>query len=254
MILPNATFDALMFGLLLLAAAHRQRVSNYTRRGEPAHRGRRDLLGGAGTERLCWCAASGWTQEALATSVALCVGGFLYFVLRNSSDLALLALSIGLMMGALMAAISIMSAVHSTFKEGSGTPLIGWVVTTVSALALGVTAGITAIVLGQASNSLLPLKIGGIVAAFVLWKLREKMAPPEVNPHFQEMTAQSSAPVPAPLTALRVALFPQRGTLLDRLFPLLVTGILLLAVVKNGAQVSLPAGAPVAASEEGEAR
>ncbi len=253
MILPNPAFDALMFGLLLLAAALDSAL--------PILHGVASLLivGGA----TYWAAQElgdlllrriGWTQESLATSVALCAGGFLYFALRNSSDLALLVLSIGLMMGALMAAISILAAVHAAFKDGRATPLVGWVVTTVASLALGVTAGLTAIVLGLASSALLPLKICGIVGAFVLWKVRENLAPPAVNPHFQEVAAQSAAPVPSPLATLRVALFPQRGTLLDRLFPLLLTGILLLALVRNGAQLALPSSPAVAASENGEAR
>ncbi|HEX8464121.1 MAG TPA: hypothetical protein VF627_05825, partial [Abditibacterium sp.] len=117
-----------------------------------------------------------------------------------------------------------------------------------------IAAGVLALVLGLASMDLLPLKIGGVVVAFVLWKLRERVAPPSVNPHFQEASAQTVAPTSNALSAPRVALFPQRGTLLDRLFPLLVLGVLLLALSKNGVQLSLPSGAPVSASENGEAR
>ncbi len=253
MILPNPAFDALMFGLLLLAAGLDSAF--------PALHGAASLLivGGA----TYWAAQElgdsllrrvGWTQEALATSVALCTGGFLYFVVRNSSDLALLVLSIGLMMGALMVAISVFSALHAALKEGSATPILGWAATVICALALGFTAGVLALFLGQASNDLLPLKIGGILGAYVLWKLREKLAPPSVNPHFQEVAAQAAAPTPTPLTALRVALFPQRGTLLDRLFPLLVLGVLMLSLARNGAQLNFPSSPAVAASEEGEAR
>lgn len=252
MVLPNLAFDALMFGLLLLAAA----IDSVF----PITHGAATLLivGGA----TYWAAQElsdallrrvGWTQESLATSVALCSGGFLYYWFRNSSDLSLLALSIGLMMGALMVAISILASLNSTMKEGSATPLVGWVVTVISSLALGVTGGILAIVLGLSLSDSLPLKIGGILGAYVLWKLREKMAPPSVNPHFQEVTAQSAAPSAA-IVPLRVALFPQRGTLLDRLFPLLVAGVLLLALTKNGIQLSLPSSPAVAASDNGEAQ
>lgn len=251
MVLPNLAFDALMFGLLLLAAA----IDSVL----PITHGAATLLivGGA----TYWAAQElsdallrrvGWTQESLATSVALCSGGFLYYWYRNSSDLSLLALSIGLMMGALMVAISILAAASATVKEGSAVPIAGWFATVGSALALGVTGGVLAIVLGLYSSSALPLKIGGILAAYVLWKLREKMAPPSVNPHYQEMTAQSAAPAAALLTP-RVALFPQRGTLLDRLFPLLVLGILLSALTKTSTQLPTSSSA-VAASENGEAQ
>ncbi len=251
MVLPNIAFDALMFGLLLLAAGLDSAF--------PVTHGVLSLLivGGA----TYWAAQElsdsllrrvGWTQESLATSVALCAAGFLYFALRNSSDLALLALSIGLMMGALMVAISVLAAFGSAFKEGKITPFLGWIITFVSALALGIAAGVLALVLGLSSLNILPLKIGGIVVALILWKLREKVAPPSVNPHFQEIAAQNVAP--ATLTATRVALFPQRGTLLDRLFPLLVLGFLLGALTNNRAQLTLPSSPAVAASETGEAR
>lgn len=252
MVLPNLAFDALMFGLLLLAAA----IDSVL----PITHGAVTLLivGGA----AYWAAQElsdallrrvGWTQESLATSVALCSGGFLYYWFRNSSDLSLLALSIGLMMGALMVAISILAAINGTMKEGSPTPLVGWAAAVISSLALGITGGILAIVLGLPLNTSLPLKIAGILGALVLWKLREKLAPPSVNPHFQEITAQSAAPAAALLTP-RVALFPQRGTLLDRLFPLLVAGVLLLALNKSGTQLSLPSTAAVAASDNGDAQ
>lgn len=255
MVLPNIAFDTLMFGLLLLTATLDSVL--------PITHGVLSLLvvGGA----TYWAAQElsdsllrrvGWTQESLSTSVALCVGGFLYFWLRNSSDLALLALSIGLMMSALMVAISILAAIGNAFKEGKVTSIAGWVATVISALALGIAAGVLALVLGLSAVSLLKLKIGSIAIAFALWKLREKVAPPSVNPHFQGINAQTSAP--APLTPTRVALFPQRGTLLDRLFPLLVLGFLLGALTNNSAKLSLP-GSPAVASdvsapESGEAR
>ncbi len=251
MVLPNIAFDALMFGLLLLAAALDSAF--------PITHGVLSLfiVGGA----TYWAAQelsdllvrrAGWTQESLATSVALCAGGFLYFWGRNSSDLALLALSIGLMMSALMVAISILAAVGGAIKEGKATPFIGWIATSLAALALGITAGVLALALGQVPLALLPLKLGGIALAFGVWKLREKLAPPAVNPHFHEVNAQPTAP--AALGGPRVALFPQRGTLLDRLFPLLVLGFLLGALTNSRARLTLSDSPAVAASESGEAR
>lgn len=264
MVLPNFAFDALMFGLLLLAAALDSAF--------PIFHGALSLLvvGGA----TYWAAQElsdtllrrvGWTQESLATSIALCSGGFLYYLLRNSSDLSLLALSIGLMMSALMVSISVLAALGAAFKEGKITPITGWIVTAVAALALGIAAGVLALVLGVSSMQVLPLKIGGIIGALVLWKLREKIAPPSVNPHFQDAAQIAPAPrasafsnpgaTPAapplsmPVATARVALFPQRGTLFDRLFPLLVLGFLLAVLTNNSARLPLP-GTPAVASDK----
>jgi hypothetical protein len=263
MVLPNFAFDALMFGLLLLAAGLDSAF--------PVTHGVLSLfvVGGA----TYWAAQelsdallrrTGWTQESLATSIALCAGGFLYYLLRNSSDLSLLALSIGLMMGALMVSISILATVGAAFKEGKLTPILGWIATVIAALALGIAAGVLALVLGLSSMSLLPIKVAGIVGAFVLWKLREKIAPPSINPHFQGVNVTNAAPIAVsssitpPMATPRVALFPQRGTLLDRLFPLLVLGFLLAVLTNNSARLSLPAAPAVAsdtaASDNGEAQ
>lgn len=251
MVLPNFAFDALMFGLLLLAAALDSAF--------PISHGVLSLLvvGGA----TYWAAQelsdmllrrAGWTQESLATSVALCVGGFLYFLLRNSSDLALLALSIGLMMGALMFSISVLAALGAAFKEGKAAPVAGWIATVIASLALGIAAGVLALSLGSSSLALMPIKIGGILLALVLWKLREKITPPSLNPHFHEVapttTGAASAPMAAPLVTPRVALFPQHGTLLDRLFPLLVLGFLLAVLTNKDARLPFP-GVPAVASD-----
>ncbi len=248
MVLPNFAFDALMFGLLLVAAALDSAF--------PITHGVLSLfvVGGA----TYWAAQefsdallrrAGWTQESLATSVALCVGGFLYFALRNSSDLALLALSIGLMMSALMVSISILAAISAVFKEGKIDSILGWFATVVAALALGVAAGVLALGLGTSSLNLLPIKAAGIVLALIVWKLREKIAPPSVNPHFQQAaTPSASAALQSPAGAPRVALFPQRGTLFDRLFPLLVLGFVLAVLTNNSARFPLP-GAPAVASD-----
>lgn len=266
MVFPNLAFDALLFGLLLLAAALDSAF--------PITHGALSLLvvGGA----TYWAAQelsdallrrAGWTQESLATSVALCAGGFLYFLLRNSSDLSLLVLSIGLMMGALMVSISVLASLGAAAKEGSPAPVLGWFATVIAALALGIAGGVLALVLGVDSLALLPLKAGGIGGALVLWKLRESLAPPSPNPHWQELSASNSAapratPLATPLAATRAAPFPQRGTLFDRLFPLLVLGFLLAAFANNSARLGLP-GVPaiasglnqnVASSENGEAR
>ena len=242
MILPNLAFDALLFGLLLVAAALDSAF--------PIFHGAATLLvvGGA----TYWAAQElsewllrrvGWSQESLATSLSLCTAGFVYFWLRNQSDLALLALSIGLMMGSLMLAISVLAAFSATFREGRTTPLVGWVSTAILSLALGVAAGVVVLVLGQSGTATLPLKIGGIAGALVLWKLRELLAPPAVNAHYSPPGAQEIAP---PQNE-RVALFPQRGTLLDRLVPVLILGIIAIVATRGLVSLNLPATPAIAA-------
>ena len=236
MILPNLAFDALLFGLLLIAAL----VDSLF----PWTHGAASLLvvGGAtywaAQELSEWLLRrAGWSQESLATSLALCLAGFLYFWFRNQSDLALLVLSIGLMMGSLMLAISVLAAGGAVVREGRATPLFGWFADVVSATALGATAGLLILVLGQSGTDNLPLKVGGIAGAFALWKVRESLAPPEINAHYTAGTAGNATEIAAP-PAQRPALFPQRGTLLDRLVPLLILGIISVFALRG--MVSLP--------------
>ncbi len=241
MILPNLAFDALLFGLLLIAAAIDSAF--------PVTHGAASLLvvGGAtywaAQELAEWLLRRiGWSQESLATSLSLCTAGFLYFWLRNQSDFALLALSIGLMMGSLMLAISILAAFSATFREGRATPLVGWLSTAVTSIVLGIAVGFAVLVLGQSGVANLPLKIGGIAGALVLWKLREKLSPPAVNAHYTPPGAQEIAP---PQNE-RVALFPQRGTLLDRLVPVLILGLIAIVAMRGIISLDLPATPAVA--------
>ena len=247
MILPNIAFDLLLFGLLLAGAAVDSAF--------PITHGVASLLvvGGA----TYWAAQEisewvlrriGWTQEPLATSAALCAGGFLYFLLRNQSDFALLALSIGLMMGALMLSISIIAAFGSVLREGRFAAISGWIFTAGLGACLGVTAGVLALILGASGTANLGAKIAAIVGALVIWKLREKLSPPEANPHFTTKNAQSVAPAVAAPHA-RVALFPQRGTLLDRFVPLLILGAIFSFAARDLLPVAPPATPVIAAPQ-----
>lgn len=245
MILPNLAFDALLFGALLLAAALDSAF--------PITHGAVSLLvvGGAAywaaQELSEWLLRrAGWSQESLATSLSLCTAGFVYFWLRNQSDLALLALSIGLMMGSLMLAISVLAALSGAFREGKATPVIGWLATAALSIALGVAVGFAVLMLGQSGIGNLPLKMGGIVGALVLWKLRESLAPPAVNTHYVRPGAQEIAPPQEE----RLALFPQRGTLLDRLVPVLILGIIAIVAARGSISLDLPTTPAIAAPNQ----
>jgi len=227
MVLPNMAFDALMWGLLFGAAL----VDG----AFPASRGFASLVVLVGA--TYWAAQElgefltrrvGWSQESLATSLAPCAALFLYFGARNSSDFSLLLLSIALMMGSLMVTISLLAALAMLLREGRTVGIVGWVATAVLSLALGVAAGVAAILLGLGPDYL-PYKIGALVGAFALWKVREQLSPPPANPHAGTSTERA-----ATATTPRPALVPQRGTLLDRLVPVAILGVLLALAVMKG--------------------
>jgi hypothetical protein len=233
MVVPNLVFDAILFGLLIAGAAVDSAF--------PILHGIVSLLviGGA----TYWAAQemsdvllrrAGWTQESLATSVALSVGGFIYFWWRNQSDLVLLVLSIGLMMASLMVTISILGAIGSAFREGQPTPVTGWVATLGGSVILGTLAGVAALVLGTPTGGeSLTVKMAAVGLALVLWKARERTSPPAANPHYQNIEAQKSVGVAPTLPQGRVAIFPQHGTLLDRLLCVLVLGVFALVLAQR---------------------
>lgn len=230
MVLPNMAFDALMWGLLLVAALVDGTFPGTSSSGAP-------VFGTHGFVSLAivvgatyWAAQElaefvtrrlGWSQESLATSLATCSAIFIYFAVRNSSDFSLLVLSIALMMGSLMVTISLLAAIGLLLREGRGAALGGWFVTAILSLVLGIAAGVAAILLGL-SNEFIVYKIGILIGALVLWKIREIVSPPPANPH----AALIGTPEVAQ-NAVRPALFPQRGTLLDRLIPVAILGIIL---------------------------
>ena len=237
MVVPNPVFDALLFGLLLICGVTDSSV--------PVLQGTASLL--AVGVITYWAAQelseklvrrAGWSQESLATSATLSAGGFVYFWWRNQSDFSLLVLSIGLMMSSLMVAISVLGAGSSVFKEGNGTSAFGWLATFASSLVLGVLAGVLALTLGApGGGGLLILKAFAILISLAVWKVREKSRPLAANPHFHTQNAQRSAGLSPAMTPTRWALFPQRGTTIDRLLPLLILGVVLLV---TGRQFAFP--------------
>ncbi len=241
MVLPNMAFDALMWGLLLVAAL----VDG----AAPVTQGFVSLAVVVGA--TYWAAQElaefltrrlGWSQESLATSLATCSAIFVYFAARNSSDFSLLVLSIALMMGSLMITISFLSAVGMLVREGRPVGVVGWFTTSLLSLFLGIAAGVAAIVLGLSSN-FLPQKMAILVGALVLWKVREYLSPPAANPHAALASGSEVATAP-----VRPALFPQRGTLLDRLIPVAILGFIL-AMGLRGVQSFNALNPPAVASQ-----
>ena len=260
MVLPNMAFDALMWGLLLVAALVDGTFPGTSSFGT---HGFASLLVVVGA--TYWAAQElaefvtrrlGWSQDSLATSLATCSAIFIYFAVRNSSDFSLLVLSIALMMGSLMVTISLLAAINLLLREGRGAALVGWVVTALLSVVLGVAAGVAAIILGLPNNGVpdasgstntLVYKIGILFGALVLWKVREIVSPPPANPH----AALASAPEVAQ-TAVRPALFPQRGTLLDRFIPVAILGLVLAFGLRRGAQSLNALNQPAVASQSSQ--
>jgi len=254
MVVPDLIFDAVLFGALLVAVLLDSTV--------PSLHGTAFLVVvGAATyiaaQELCDALnrRSWWTQESLATALSLSTGGFIYVWWRNDSDLAWLALSIGLMMASLMVAISVIAAFGTTVREGSPRPLLGSWLTVVGSLVLGIPAGLLTL------EAPVAIKVIVVGAGVVLWKLRESVRPPGQNALSQEAltvglptrpvttpagegTARTTAASPAsgveaaPRTLIahpsgRWMLIPQRGTLLDRFVPMLVLGAVLFLATRQ---------------------
>ncbi len=186
-----------------------------------------------------------WSQDSLATALALSVAGFIYYWWNNTSDFVLLLLSIGLMMASLMIAISIIAALGQMVRDRSPRPLIGWILTAVGALILGILAGLLTLEVNPIA------KIGVIIAGFVIWKLREGVRPPDVNAMAQPPTTPDKSVGAMPNVLANHAggrwmLIPRRGTLLDRLVPLLLLGAMFAAAARPPVQPSPAVATPAA--------
>ena len=239
MVVSNNIFDVILFGALLLAAL----VYGFV----PGTAGAVALLIAGGAVYIAaqeWCDGlirrKLWTQDAFSTAIALSVLGFIYFWWRNTSDFALLILSIGLMMASLMITIGIIAAFASSFKERTPAPLLGLVLTFLGAFSLGVFGGVLALFLGGGAG--LTAKVLVVGVALFVWKLRETLRPPAANEH----AAPETIVAPSETHAIRWALIPRGGTLLDRFVPVLVLAVVMFFF---GSQISTPdqLTAPVAA-------
>ncbi len=252
MVVPNSLFDVLLFGVLAIALAL-------------------DVLFGAQLHGVATVLAVGlatyltaqelsrtltrrqiWTQESLATAVALSAAGFLYYWGRNDADVILVVLSLGFMMTSLMMLIAIVAAIAATLHGKGLSPIFGWIATFVGALVLGSAAGMLILVL--TSGLSWPLRLALLAIGFALAKMRELSKKAPQNAALNDVSSTRSAAQNADEAARTAAvhaggwtLVPERGTLLERFVPILVIGalafIFLAQTRHNAAWPSTPAQA-----------
>jgi hypothetical protein len=138
--------------------------------------------------------------------------------------LALLALSIVLMMTALMLTIAIISCVNAIWNQKSAAPLAGFLMTAVGGIVLGAMAGPLTLGFG------VMYKVIAIVIGGVIWKARERLSP--AQDETQDETTEASE---------RWVLLPKGGRSLDRVIPVLVFGVfLMIAAHQLGQSSPLP--------------
>lgn len=156
----------------------------------------------------------GWGQESLASGIAVSTFGFIYYWWRNQSDTAATALHICLMLSALMVLIGVVAAFSAAWKDRTASPVLGLIVTKISAFLLGVLGGIA--LLFWTSEAPLGLKLAVVGAGFLVWRLRARGSAP-VSTVENETKEETFAP--------RV-LRPGSGTAFDRAVPLVLLGAL----------------------------
>lgn len=235
MVVRNSLFDVLLFGLLAVAVLLDfflpdvfHGVATAVIVAAITYSAAQDLAHGLTKRHV-------WSQESLATSVALCALGYLFYFGRNDADIILVVLSIGLMMASLMALIAIVACIGTAWHERSASPLLGFIVTTVGALLLGLAAGLLVLLLTAPLT--LPIRLGVVIVGAIAWKLRglaRKSAPvlSSTNDGSEELAPVHSG-----------WLLPQGGTVLDRLVPLLIIGALAFIVLRPTSSSELLPGA-----------
>ena len=221
MIISSALFDLILFGGLLVAVGIDAAM--------PGWAGAVTLIAVAAALYVASTELSNrlahrkqWTQEALSSGLALSSLFFIYWWWANRSDLALLALSIVLMMTALMLTISVISCVNAMWSQKSGAPLAGFAMTALGGIVLGALAGPLTLGIGAI------YKVVAIVIGGVIWKARESFSPAQ-----EEETKLESEE-----TSERWMLLPKGGRSLDRLIPVLVFGVFVMIVAHQLGQSS----------------
>ncbi len=256
MVVSNGLFDALLFGFLLLGLGLDTAF--------PSLHGAAFLLAcGAALYMAAqeWSETLSkrdfWTQESLATALALSIGGFIYFRGRNGSDFSLLVMSIGMMMASLMVAIATLSVLSATLKHLNPAPLFGYAATAGGALIMGGLGGLLTLETPVVAKAIC------VVLAFAIWKARESFAPPTQNPADKPMSSETPFPTPQldlgnssvpqvinPAALSQRWLIPRRGTLLDRFVPVLVLGALLILLGRESGNLMGNLAPPASANGE----
>jgi len=222
MIISSVLFDLILFGGLLIAVGIDAAM--------PGWAGAATLVAVAAAVYLASIEFSHrlgllkhWTQDALGSGLALSALFFIYWWFANQSDLALLALSIVLMMTALMLTISIISCINAIWTQKSAAPLAGFLMTAFGGIVLGILAGPLTMTIG-AEYKVIAIIIGGVI-----WKASERLRPAAEEEPQTENAAE------------RWILLPKGGRLLDRVVPVLVLGVfLLIAAYQFGQSSPLP--------------
>jgi hypothetical protein len=242
MLVADLVFDILLFGALLLGLA----LDNFFPFSPQLHGAATLLAVGLSAYVAAQDFAQSldrrgvWTQESLATAVALSALGFLYYFGRNNSDFMLLALSVTLMMSSLMLLIGAVGTVSAVWQEKNARPLFGFLLTVCGALGLGGLSGLLIIVLTW-QNVPVAAKVGLLAIGAVLWKLRDLFKPAKANAKTESVPDALEHP------GASWTLMPARGRLLDRFLPVLILGALAFVLLKQGNSVWMP-GAPAVAS------
>jgi len=238
MILPNLLFDVVVFGLMAVAVLldALQPVTSgaatllmlgflvFLTSEDAAHLARR----------------TGWGQESYASGIAVSIAGFVYFWWRNNSDTAATALHICLMLSALMVLIGIVAAFGAALKEKRARPVMGLVVTSITAVVLGAAGGQA--ILFWTSTATLPLKLAVLAAGFVVSLAASRVGrkPAAATAAATAATATSTGTAAHDAVAQVAAaheavahdaaaprvLMPAGGTTLDRALPLILLGAL----------------------------
>ncbi len=243
MTVPDSLFDVLMFGLLAAAVLLDFFFPNVFH-GVATALVVAALSYSAAQDLAFALAKRGtWSQESLATSVALCALGFLFYFWRNDADVILVVLSIGLMMASLMALIAVVACVGNAWHERNATPIVGFAITVLGALLLGIGAGLLVLILTAPLS--LPMRLGVVAVGAIAWKLRgltRKTAP--LAPTSSTRTqASDGANFPATPVSHSGWLLPQGGTVLDRLLPMLLIGALAFVLLRPTSRDNLLSGA-----------
>lgn len=246
MVVRDSLFDALLFGVLALAlladaffGAHLG-VATMLAVGLATYFAAQELSRAIARRGL-------WSQESLATSVALSVVGYFYYTWQNGADIILVALSIGFMMTALMMMIAGVAALGAAIHGQGLRAIVGWFAEFAGAVLLGCAAGLLVLVLVSEAWAW-PIRFAvlmlGCAIALIFGAMqksvRAKTKSSTRNAEFAAANAlseraQNDAHLPntssADTPVSGWSPMPQNGSLLHRFVPILLVGALAFAIL-----------------------